>query len=429
MSELMRKRSSSKDGGPVSAAEMEEESRLRASIADRIRAIGCPAGYGAREARDDSNRLHQLHCKRLSLEPVFQAMLENATRLCEAKFGAMYLSEGSVFRIVAMHNVPPAFAEMRRRNPVFRANPRIALARAAATKQTVQIADVQAEPGYFDPLPGFSSSQIGMLAGARTVLAVPMLKESELVGVIAIYRQEVSPFTDKQVGLVQNFGSQAIIAIENTRLLNELRESLQQQTATADVLKVISRSTFDLQTVLDTLVESAANLCRANRAAIRLAKDGAYHHVASYGFTPEQKEYMKEHAIKPDRSSIAGRVVLEGKAVHVADIKADPEMKLTVGSGFANVRTVLGVPMLREGTPTGVLVLTRSTVEPFTEKQIELVTTFADQAVIAIENVRLFDEVQARTDELSESLQQQTATADVLKVISRSTFDLKSVLQ
>src|SRR5262245_276231 len=178
-----------------------------------------------------------------------------------------------------------------------------------------------------------------------------MLKESELVGYIIIYRQEPEPFAEKHIELITNFAAQAVIAIENTRLLSELRESLQQQTATADVLKVISRSAFDLQAVLDTLVESAARLCRADRGAIRLAKDGAYHHVASYGFTPEQKEYMKGHSLKLDRGSVAGRVVLEGHAVHVADTKADPELRLTAGSGFAkvrtwfaNVRTVFGVP-------------------------------------------------------------------------------------
>ena len=253
------------------------------------------------------------------LAPVFQAMLENATRICAAKSGAMYLSEGNAFRIVAMHNVSPAFAELRRRNPVFRASPRIALARAAATKQTVQIADVRAEPGYFDPLPGFSGEQGMMLAGARTVLAVPMLKESELVGVIVIfgiYRQEVRPFTDKQIELVTTFADQAVIAIENTRLLNELRESLQQQTATADVLKVISRSAFDLPTVLNTLVESAARLCEADMAAIWRPRGDVFEHLTSYGYSPEHKHYMKTHPIPSGRGSVSGRTVLEGKVVH-----------------------------------------------------------------------------------------------------------------
>jgi signal transduction histidine kinase len=219
-----------------------------------------------------------------------------------------------------------------------------------------------------------------------------------------------------------------VIAIENTRLLNELRESLEQQTATSEVLQVISRSTFDLQAVLDTLVESAARLCRAGRAAIRLAKDGLHYHVANYGFTPAQAEYMKGHPIQADRGSVAGRVLLEGKAVHIEDRSADPEFTLTVPSAFPNVRTILGVPLLREGIPIGVLVLTRSEVEPFTDKQIQLATTFADQAVIAIENVRLFDEVQARTRELSEALEQQTATSEVLRVISSSPTDIRPVL-
>ena len=326
------------------------------------------------------------------LKPVFEAILTNARRLCEAKFGHLLIYDGERFRVAAVHAAPSKLTDFLNRGP-FPAGAATGLGRLASTKRVVHVADLKAEQAYLDRDPLRVATVDG--AGARTGLAVPMLKENKLVGAIVIYRQEVRPFTDRQIELVSTFADQAAIAIENVRLFDdvqartrELTESLQQQTATADMLKVIGRSTFDLQAVLDTLTESAARLCRADRAAIRLSKDGAYHHVASYGFTPEQKEYMKEHALRPDRGSVTGRVVLQGKAVHVVDTKADAEMRLTVGSGFANVRTVLGVPMLREGTPTGVLILTRSTVEPFTDKQIELVTTFADQAAIAIENVR-----------------------------------------
>ena len=361
------------------------------------------------------------------LEPVFEAMLANATRICEAKFGFLWLSEGDGFRAVARHGIPPAMAERQQREPVVRPAPHIPLGRLARTRKVFQIPDITAEPGYLE---GFGPLvELADFGGARTLLLVPMLKETQLVGAISIYRQEVRPFSDKQVELVENFANQAVIAIENTRLLNELRESLQQQTATADVLKIISRSTFDLQTVLNTLTELAARLCRADRAAIRLARDGSYHHVASFGFTPDEKQHWEHHSLKPNRGSTAGRAVLAGKAVHVVDIKADPELTSSPAAGFANVRTVLGVPMLREGFPVGVLTLSRRTVEPFTDKQIELATTFADQAVIAIENVRLFDEVQARTRELTEALEQQTATSEVLGVISSSPGELEPVFQ
>src|SRR6516165_2082198 len=325
------------------------------------------------------------------LEPVFQAMLENAVRICDAKFGELFRFDGHAFHFAAEVGTPAELVEFQRQRGPFQPEPGTHLNRVIRTKQVSHTADTAAEAVLIAP---------AKYGGARSIVAVPMLKDDVLIGAISIFRQEVRPFTDKQIALVQNFAGQAVIAIENARLLDELRESLQQQTVTADMQKVISRSTFDLKAVHDTLTESAARLCRADRAAIRLAKDGAYHHLASYGFTPEQKEYMKEHALRPDRGSVTGRVVLQGKAVHVVDTKADAEIRVTAGSGFANVRTVLGVPMLRESTPTGVLILTRSTVEPFTDKQIELVTTFADQAGIAIENVRLFDEIQDKNRQL-----------------------------
>ncbi|MGC2714432.1 MAG: GAF domain-containing protein, partial [Pseudolabrys sp.] len=323
------------------------------------------------------------------LEPVFEALLANATRLCDAKFGTLSLYDGDAFRDVALHNVPPAYTDIRLREP-FRPHPKAGLAHVARTKQISHTDDLRTQPPYLERDPAVVA--IADLAGARTIINVPMLKAGGLIGTISIFRQEVRPFTDKQIELVTNFAKQAVIAIENTRLLNELRESLQQQTATADVLKVISRSAFDLKTVLQTLTESAARLCNADRAGIRVPKDGLYQNVASCGYTPDQIEWLKRNPFKPDRSSVAGRVMLDGKAVHLADTLAVPTM--TSRAEALKVRTVLGVPLLREGAAIGVLILMRDVAQPFTDQQITLVETFADQAVIAIENVRLFDEIQ-----------------------------------
>jgi signal transduction histidine kinase/putative methionine-R-sulfoxide reductase with GAF domain len=353
------------------------------------------------------------------LSPVFQTILSSATRICDAQFGLFVLYEEGGFRFASKFNLPPAFAETFSRNPVIYPPPIDPLGRVIATRQLVHVIDVRQEPAYLTGFPPIV--ELVELGGARTLLLVPMLKEKDLVGVIAIFRQTVHAFSDKQIDLVTSFGSQAVIAIENARLLNELRqrtddlsESLQQQTATSDVLKVISRSTFDLQMVLDTLVVSAARLCDADRACIFQKKGEVYRWVSNFGFSAELIAYADEHPFTAGTSSTTSRVALEGKPIHNPDVLADPNYRASEYQRLGNYRTMLGIPLLREGAPIGVFILTREQVRPFADRQIELVTSFADQAVIAIENVRLFDQVQERTNELSLSLDELRTAQDRL---------------
>ena len=329
------------------------------------------------------------------LQRVLETLLETAARLCGAAHGQIFRYDGDCCRAAAGYKVPAGFVEMWERTPI-RAERGKATGRALLERRPVQIIDIQTDPEYemHETL-----SEIGM----RTVLAVPLLREGLPLGVIALWKTQIEAFTERQIELATTFADQAVIAIENVRLFDELREALQQQTATADVLKVISRSTFDLKTVLNTLVESAARLCEADMVAIPRLIGSDLHHFASYGYAPDFQEFMERHPIVPGRGTATGRAALEGKTVHIPDVLADLEYTWTEGQKIAGYRTLLAVPLIRESAPIGVLTMARVAQRPFTPKQIELANTFADQAVIAIENVRLFDEIQDKNRQLAEA--------------------------
>jgi GAF domain-containing protein len=353
------------------------------------------------------------------LKPVFQAMLEQATRICDAKFGIVFRYEDGLFHPVASLDLPPALADFMAKQGAFAPQRGQLFGRLCESKTVINVVDRATDP---NPSPSFR------YGGARSSIAVPMLKGNELIGAFFIYRTEVRPFTDKQIELVQNFAAQAVIAIENARLFNELRqrtgdlsEALEQQTATSEVLKVISSSPGELKTVFQTLLENATRICEAAFGSMLQREGDVFRRVALHNAPAAFAEFhSRAPLVDPRKVSDLKRVVETKQVVHVADTAAEhPDAPI---AKYAGGRTLLIVPMLKDEELIGIVGIYRQEVRPFSDKQIEIVKNFASQAVIAIENTRLLNE-------LRESLQQQTATADVLKVISSSPGDMKPVFE
>jgi two-component system NtrC family sensor kinase len=341
------------------------------------------------------------------LKPVFETIGQRAEKLCDAEISAISMVRGDQIHLVSIHGVTEEGIDAVRRGYPSRRDDETLTARAIRSATICHVSDVLSDPLY-------QRKDAARVSGFRSGLAVPMIREGQVIGAIFVSRKQAGLFTDAQVQLLKTFADQAVIAIENVRLFNETKDALAQQTATADVLKLISRSAFDLRMVLQTLIESAARFCDADKATILREKDGAFYRTETYGFSREFIDHFKNIPVEADRGSASGRSLLDGRVVHIPDVTADPEYTMVDAQRLGDYRTILCVPMLREGAPIGVLILTRSEVRPFTDKQIELVTTFADQAAIAIENVRLFESVEARTRELTKSLADLRTTQDRL---------------